>query len=179
MNSRYVASATLSALALAAGPLLAAEHGAQSSVKPDERRPAQMNPMNKDGQKEARTGKASAGGEQPEVLTLVLVPTAESSSPTYAKGCWVRFYDNPDFGGRNVTLKGPVSVADADDYQMVWHDWDSVIVGPKARVQIYDNDNFNDRTATLMPGQRVAELDAGNLGLFGQVNSLRVSCVGT
>lgn len=109
-------------------------------------------------------------------LMLVLVPTITVTAPQYAKGCWVRFYDGPGYTGNSVTLSGPVQVPDADKLQQVWHDWDSAVVGPKARVVAYDNDNYKDRSATFKPGQHVPNLGDSKLGLFRQVNSVRVQC---
>jgi len=110
-------------------------------------------------------------------LMLVLLPVVAVTAPNYAKGCWVRFYDGDNYRGNNVTLSGPVDVPDADKLQQVWHDWDSAVVGPKARVVVYDNDNFHDRSATFNPGQHLPNLGDNKLGLFRQVNSVRVNCL--
>jgi hypothetical protein len=99
------------------------------------------------------------------------------SSSTFANGCWVRFYDNDDYRGDSVTLSGPLDVPDADRLRSVWRDWDSAVVGPKARVMIYDDDNYRDRTAMLSAGQQSPDLGARELGLFQEINSLRVQCL--
>jgi hypothetical protein len=60
----------------------------------------------------------------------------------------------------------------------VWRDWESAIVGPKARVATFDNENFKERTARLAPGQRIADLRDKKLGWFDEVHSARVACTG-
>ena len=114
----------------------------------------------------------------PVTAVLVLLPAAQGADPNLGNGCWVRFYDNQNFRGESLTLVGPVDMANMDAPGDAWQDWDSAIVGPKARVTTYDNENFNDRTATLSPGARIPDLRDRKLGWFEEVKSARVSCSG-
>jgi hypothetical protein len=60
-------------------------------------------------------------------------------------------------------------------------DWsgsfDSVAVGPKATLTVYDNENYQQRVARFKPGERVADLDK-KMGFFEQVRSLKIACSG-
>lgn len=136
-------------------------------------------------------GKAATGGQakpdkpqgsktsaaQPGAV-LMLVPVQVASDAKLANGCWVRFYDGTNFSGATLTLAGPVEMAQMHPAGNAWRNWDSAIVGPKARVTTFDGENFRERTARLEPGQRAADLKDGELGWFDQVQSARVSCTG-
>lgn len=63
--------------------------------------------------------------------------------------------------------------------RLYWGGLDSVVVGPKATVTIYDDyddENFRDRNATLKPGEHVKNLDDQKLGLFEDIESIRITC---
>ena len=42
----------------------------------------------------------------------------------------------------------------------------------------YDSDNFETRNATLRPDQRYPQLDNSQLGLFEDIESVKVNCNG-
>jgi hypothetical protein len=122
-----------------------------------------------------RGGSATAS---PEAAVLVLLPMQLASDEKLANGCWVRFYDGRNFSGSTLTLAGPVEMPRMHPAGSVWRDWESAIVGPKARVATFDNENFKERTARLAPGQRIADLRDKKLGWFDEVHSARVACTG-
>lgn len=105
---------------------------------------------------------------------LVLLPTDRAGSSELAGGCWVRFHDDKHFRGDSLTLAGPLDVARMP--AGVWRDWDSVVVGPRANVTIYDNENFADRAATLAAGRSLPDLSAV-LEWSEDVKSALVACV--
>lgn len=110
---------------------------------------------------------------------LVLMPAIQGNSDDLGNGCWVRFYDGENFTGQMLTLVGPIDMPRMDVAKPAWREWDSAIVGPKAKVVTYDKDGYQDRTATLMPGQRIVSLDNdARLGWFEDIHSVRVSCSG-
>ncbi|WP_169517090.1 beta/gamma crystallin domain-containing protein [Azohydromonas australica] len=109
---------------------------------------------------------------------LVLMPAAQGNSDGLGNGCWVRFYDGKNFRGQMLTLVGPVDLPRMDVAKPAWREWDSAIVGPKAKVATYDKENYRDRTATLSAGQRIPSLDDAQLGWFEDIESVRVSCSG-
>jgi hypothetical protein len=60
-------------------------------------------------------------------------------------------------------------------------DWsgsfDSVAVGPKATVTVYDNENYQQRVAQFKPGERIPDL-GDRVGFFEDIRSLRIFCSG-
>ena len=122
----------------------------------------------------------SSGKSKPVEVTsfLVLVPVTQASDQRLANGCWVRFYDGRNYRGSNLTLVGPVDMPRMEVPGNAWHDWDSAIVGPKAKVTAFDDENYKDKSATLNPGDHIPDLGDKKLGWFEEVKSARVSCNG-
>ena len=106
---------------------------------------------------------------------VVLLPSAMAGSGL-ANGCWVRFFDDKQYGGDTLTLAGPVDMPRMEVPGGLWRDWDSAVVGPRARVTTYDNENFHDRTAVLAGGVSYPDLRDKKLGWFEEVKSARVAC---
>jgi hypothetical protein len=107
---------------------------------------------------------------------LVLVPSSMAGDTRFANGCWVRFFDDKQFRGAALTLAGPVDMPKMEVPGGVWRDWDSAVVGPRARVTTYDNENYRDRTAELAANQSYPDLRDRKLGWFEEVKSARVAC---
>lgn len=128
----------------------------------------------------ARTMGAGTGGAAAQAggnaSVLVLVPSVMAGDARFANGCWVRFFDDKQFRGDALTLAGPVDMPKMEVPGALWRDWDSAVVGPRARVITYDNENFRDRTAELAPNQSYPDLRERKLGWFEEVKSARVSC---
>lgn len=67
-------------------------------------------------------------------------------SPAYAvdKGCWVDLYDQPSYKGKHARITGPEKLKNLDN--VAGSNWDKKIeslkVGPKALVTVYENRNF-------------------------------------
>lgn len=135
----------------------------------------------------ARQGQSTAGqsdttksgttsGAMPVV---VLVPMVYAADANLADGCWARLYDATNFSGNMLTLIGPVDIARARPASVtgfeLGRNYDSVIVGPKARLQVWDNDGFRDKNATFSAGQRVADLD-DRMGQFEEIKSAKITC---
>lgn len=96
---------------------------------------------------------------------------------TWAGGCWVRFYDGVDYRGDQVTLLGPLDVPNvAKRTGKPWRDWDSAVVGPRARVITYDAENFGGQSAVLNPREQVADMAREKTEIFANIESVRVSC---
>lgn len=124
-------------------------------------------------------GKAAGGGSAQagtDASVLVLLPPAMARDTRFADGCWVRFFDDKQFRGDALTLAGPVDMPKMELPGGLWRDWDSAVVGPRARVTTYDNENFRDRTAELAANQSYPDLRDHKLGWFEEVKSARVSC---
>lgn len=139
--------------------------------------PANARTMGAGAEQKAGMSSAPAGartGGNPSVL--VLVPSAMASDTRFANGCWVRFFDDKQFRGDALTLAGPVDMPKMEVPGALWRDWDSAVVGPRARVTTYDNENFRDRTAELAANQSYPDLRDRKLGWFEEVKSARVAC---
>lgn len=59
-------------------------------------------------------------------------------------GCWADFYESPNFEGAHVRINGPAQLANLKNFE--GQDWesrfDSVSVGPKAKVKVFENPDF-------------------------------------
>jgi hypothetical protein len=123
---------------------------------------------------------ASAGATAPPGAPLiVLVPITVASADSFSNGCWARLYDSTDFGGNQLSLVGPVDMPNMRTaFGTDWSgQFDSIQVGPKARLTVYDNENYKEKAATFKPGQKVADLDE-KMGLFEQIRSAKIACTG-
>jgi hypothetical protein len=123
------------------------------------------------------TGKNSASaGAQPVVI---LVPFAVATNVELEKGCWARLYDSTNYQGNMLTLAGPISIPRARPASVtgfeLGRNYDSVAMGPKATMTVWDHENFSDKSATFKPGQKVPELD-DRMGYFDEIKSVRLTC---
>lgn len=127
-----------------------------------------------------------AGGVRNENLTapvipplFIIAPTEVRTDPTLAKGCWVRLFPQPDYKGvDDLTIAGPVELPSLHTPAggVYWkHKTESVIVGPKATVAVYENESYRHQTATLQPGTREPQLRKG-LKFTQSIDSLKISC---
>ena len=127
-----------------------------------------------------QNGSASAGATvSPDAPIIVLVPVQLASSDTLGNGCWARLYDSANFRGNQLSLVGPVDMPNMRTaFGTDWGgEFDSIQVGPKATLTVYDNENYRDKAATLKPGQKVADLDT-KLGTFEDIRSVKIACAG-
>lgn len=138
---------------------------------------------------EPKAGKAKAGAAQsgkaaakkpaePRKVpgVLVLLPTSQNPD-TLGNGCWVRFFDDKNFKGDQLTVVGPVDLPDMKfHHRFTWGAPDSLIAGPKAKVVVYDAENYKDRNGTVNPGEQVKDLGDKTLGLFEDIESVKIIC---
>lgn len=124
----------------------------------------------------AGAAQKGAAGKAPVVLMLVPVDVAAKDSTTKS-GCWVRIYDGENYMGDSLTLAGPVSLADmSGPFGLNWDDRvNSVQVGPKASMTVYDNEGYRDQVAWFKSGQNVPDISR-KLGFFDEFASVRVTC---
>jgi hypothetical protein len=116
------------------------------------------------------SGREAASAE-PVVVTVTTVTFAEST------GCWARIHDGENFSGRTMTLMGSQSLPHLEFG--IGSDWegdiDSIEVGPKAKLVVYDDENFTDDPREIGPNGRVADL---HQSLFSEgVESMKLSCI--
>ena len=130
---------------------------------------------------QSRTGgarSASSAGAGPDAVVWYMFPVAlETQSNNVSKGCWVRLYSGDEFEGRSIYIVGPTNISEMrSPYGTGMNNWESAEVGPNATVTTYDDENFGSRNATLNAGQRYPDLDDSKLGLFDDIESLKVNC---
>ncbi|WP_019143287.1 beta/gamma crystallin domain-containing protein [Noviherbaspirillum massiliense] len=127
-------------------------------------------------------GKAKPANENlaaPVVPPLIIIaPTEVRTDPTLAKGCWVRLFPQPDFKGvDDLTIAGPIELKSL--HTPVGTNWkhrtESILIGPKATVVVYESKDFRDKAATLKPGTQEPQLRKG-LQFTQSIDSLKISC---
>ncbi len=133
--------------------------------------------MSSDGAASRQAASQRGSANAPDAVWL-LVPVAVSTrTEQQSNECWVRLYSGDDFEGRYITITGPAELPELrSPYGTGLNNWESAIVGRNATVTTYDGSNFQERSATLRGGQRYADLGDRKLGLFEDIESIRVSC---
>jgi hypothetical protein len=131
------------------------------------------------GASQSKQKSSSAGAASPNAPIIVLVPVAVATTSSFGDGCWVRLHDSTDFKGNQLSLVGPVDMPNMRTaFGTDWSgQFDSVQVGPKATVTVYDNENYMQKAATFKAGQKVKDLDE-KMGTFEQIRSVKVACAG-
>ena len=109
-------------------------------------------------------------------LVLMLVPV-EIASPAKQRGCWANLYEDRNFKGDGVTMTGPVIVAaiDKETGRYLHRNIDSLEIGPKATLTVYEHRMFKDRSVTFGPNAKEPGL-VKKLGFSGRVQSLKLDC---
>jgi|UniRef100_UPI000D366429 hypothetical protein len=120
-------------------------------------------------------GTASGIDNQPDP-TILLVPV-RIQDPALASGCWAQFYSKRDFQGDVATLVGPAQVQSMDKgtARQLKRDIDSVSVGPRATLEVYEHAMFKDRTVSFGPNSREGGL-MRKLGFGGRIEAMKLSC---
>lgn len=109
---------------------------------------------------------------------LMVVPMAFGSDEKLGNGCWARLYDGGNFTGSQYVVVGPVEIALMGDDGLglgLNEKYDSIVVGPKATLTVYDSVNYRDKAATLKAASRTPDLDE-KMGLFETIRSLKMTC---
>lgn len=111
----------------------------------------------------------------PPTAVLLVVPIAYATDNKLGNGCWARLYDGGNYTGSQYVLVGPVDIPAMRDGLGLNEKYDSVVVGPKATLTVYDNVNYRDKAATLKSASRTPDLD-DKMGAFETIRSLKVTC---
>lgn len=121
---------------------------------------------------------AAAGQAKMPPHVFMLVPTNTAPQMDIAKqGCWARIYSAANYGGDTLTLGGPLALADmSGPFGLNWDDRvESLQMGPRATMTVYDNEAFRDQVALFKPNQQVADISRP-LGFFDEFASIRLTC---
>lgn len=77
-------------------------------------------------------------------VSILLLLGHSATATALGKPCWAEFYEYAQYLGAQVRLQGPLSLANLKDVD--GKNWDSRIdslkVGPKAKVTIFEHPNF-------------------------------------
>jgi hypothetical protein len=116
---------------------------------------------------------------RPEPIAGSAVTLSEALTNAAADGCWARMYTDANYQGKPLTLVGPVSIDQLkEDGGFEWQPrYESVRVGPGARLTLYEQRGFRRKTASYSADQPVADLD-GTMGIFRSVRSVTLDCAG-
>lgn len=122
------------------------------------------------------SGTSGATAENRPDPTILLVPV-RIEDPALASGCWAQFYTGRNFQGDMLTLVGPAEVQSMDrgTARQLKRDIDSVSVGPRARLSVYEHAMFRDRTVEFPPSSREGGL-MRKLGFGGRIEAMKLSC---
>jgi len=118
---------------------------------------------------------AKGGDNQPAAVVL-LVPV-EISNPAMKDGCWAQFYDERNFKGEMLTVVGPMQLDTTDKAggRQLRRSLDSLTLGPKATLTVYEHRLFKDRAVKFAPNSKEAGL-IKKLGFRGRIESMKLEC---
>ena len=110
---------------------------------------------------------------------IILLVPVEVSNKALEGGCWAQFYDERNYKGDVMTLVGPAEVGSADKGtgRQFKRNIDSLVLGPKAMLKVYEHQMFKDNSVDFAPNSREPGL-VKRLGLGGRIQSLQLSCTG-
>jgi len=115
----------------------------------------------------------------PAVAPLIMLdPTEIRSKPTLARGCWVWMFPDTNYRGNDdIAIAGPADVKSLHTpLGLDWHQKaESLIVGPKAGLTVYEVEGFRGKERTFPPGFKVQQLRK-DLGFIQSIDSLKLSC---
>jgi len=110
---------------------------------------------------------------------IIIAPTEVRSDPTLVRGCWVRLFPQTDYQGLNdLTVAGPAELPSLHTPigDVYWKQKaESLIVGPKASVTVFEEQSFRGPTVALGPGTRQPQLRK-DLKLMQSIDSLKIAC---
>ena len=138
-----------------------------------------------------------------KAMIVILVLFSQSTS-VYARndGCWVDLFDDTQFKGKSIRIKGPIKLANLLKIQGA--NWDkrieSIVVGPKATLIVFENKNFKLTLSemanhpVLMKSLGISHQDIleeselifhpdsrvhgfGEFDFYHKIRSLKLSCV--
>ncbi len=123
------------------------------------------------------SGPVTGGDNQPAPIVM-LVPI-EISNKALEGGCWAQFYDERNFKGDIMTLVGPAEIGSADkgSGRQFKRNIDSLVLGPKATLKVFEHQMFRDKSVDFAPNSKEPGL-VKRLGFGGRIESLKLSCAG-
>ena len=122
------------------------------------------------------------------LLALAVLPAAAAVlnppqlDPKYGEGCWVRFFNEPNFERPLGNLAGPMYINSIAGPGLIgemneeefFRRARSVTVGPEAKLLAYAEPGFRNEIISLEPNREVKDLHA--IGFPKKVASLKIVC---
>lgn len=127
----------------------------------------------------ATTSATPPAGSRDETPIVIVVPAWFATDPNLANGCWARLYDKTDFRGTLFPLVGPVNIPSnragfITGFEL-GRNYDSLMVGSRATLTVWDKDDYQNRSTTFGPGQAIPDLDR-RMGGMEEIRSMRLTC---
>lgn len=169
ISSSKILGATLAGALMAAAPAGASADGMLDNGQANEAK--KMAAQNSNAK--ARAGKAAV----PAFVYMMVPVEVANKDNSLRSGCWARIYSGTNYTGDTLTLAGPLSLAAmSGPYGLNWDDRvDSVVVGPKATLTVYDDENYREQVAVFSSGRSVPDISRP-LGFFDEFKSVRLTC---
>jgi hypothetical protein len=152
----------------------------QSQDSSNSTTPTASSPSSASSSGDTGTNSKSSGSDTTTIMVpmVVLMPFQFHTDQNLANGCWVRMFDSTNFKGKDeITIAGPIEMQSLKTPSGI--NWrrkaDSLVVGPKATVSVYEDELFKDKNLTFKPGQQVPSLRK-ELGFMHSIDSLKISC---
>lgn len=119
---------------------------------------------------------APAGNKPDSVILLVPV---DVTNTVLQSGCWAQLYEERNFKGDASTVVGPIEIQalDKGTARRLHRAIDSLVVGPKATLTVYEHKAFKDKSMDFAPNTREPAV-ARKLGITGRIESMRLACSG-
>lgn len=122
-------------------------------------------------------GKSQTVGKAPVYLLVPVDVAAKDNS--MKNGCWAKIYSRENYLGDSLTVVGPSALPNMDQSGLFGLNWDdrvnSIELGPKATMTVFDNENFRDIVGQFKPGQKVPDIDT-KTGFFEEFASVKIDC---
>ena len=136
------------------------------------------------------------------IIALILLTGLSTTSYAKTKGCWADFFEGAQYKGEHFRLEGPAKRKQLVDIN--GENWDlrieSIIVGPKANVAVFENKNFKltltemEDYPVLMKSLGITKQDIledselifdarskihslGDYNFYHKIRSLKVDCI--
>lgn len=114
-----------------------------------------------------------------ETPLVIVVPTWFANDPNLANGCWARLYDKTDFRGTVFPIVGPVNIPSnragfITGFEM-GRNYDSLQLGSRATLTVWDSNDYKNRSTTFGPGQSIPDLDR-RMGATEEIRSMKLTC---
>lgn len=121
---------------------------------------------------------SDTGDSDVDLDTVTLIMPIQISRQALSSGCWVQLFDQIGFKGRALTILGPSefkALAKAIGMQSKQTEPNSLVMGPKAGLTVYEAPNFQGTFVQFQAAIREPELHK-KLGFAGRVESMKIDC---